>query len=78
MKIYALCIDPERGRYIAISADDETIAFSWTSENDAVGNLVSLLTNEHAVEIGPVIFIDTSDARPGPSSSASPRPDPAA
>lgn len=76
MKIYSLCIDPERGKYIAI-CDDDTIVFSWVSEQDAVGKLVAILCEDHAVEIGPVIFIDTSDARSEPSVLSSQRPDPA-
>ena len=60
MKIYSLCVDPERGRYIAI-ADDETVAFSHTSEEDAVGRLVAIITHEQAVTIGPVISIPTSE-----------------
>ena len=41
MVIFTLCIDPERGRYIAFSSEDcELTAISHNSEEEAVGLLM--------------------------------------
>ena len=41
MKIYTLCVDPERGKYLAISTEDPKVrAFSYSSEEEALGLLV--------------------------------------
>lgn len=41
MRIYTVCVDPERGRYLAVSTEDATVrAESYTSEDEAVGILI--------------------------------------
>lgn len=56
MKIYTMCVDAERGRYMAISTIDPSIKVIAGSEMEAVGNLVK----QHAtVVIEAVIHIDT-------------------
>lgn len=41
MNIYTLCVDPERGRYLAVSTENpEMIASSYTSEDEAIGILI--------------------------------------
>jgi len=59
MTIYTLCIDPERGRYIAIgSSVPPKVAMSHRSESDAVGRLVQ---EAAYIEVDAVISIETSE-----------------
>jgi hypothetical protein len=44
MVIYTMCVDPERGRYMALGhrpGYPPVVSFSYTSEDEAVGRLVS-------------------------------------
>jgi hypothetical protein len=63
MTIYTMCVDAERGRYMAISAEDPAMkAFSHTSENEALGELVQLLVrNEKAVDSGRNRYFSIND-----------------
>jgi hypothetical protein len=41
MTIYTLCVDQERGRYLAVSALDPGIFATGSSEIEALGQLVT-------------------------------------
>lgn len=57
-----MCVDPERGKYMALNADDHAQkAFSWTSEAEAVGMLVALSCAESTALVEHVISIDTQE-----------------
>lgn len=56
MNIYTVCVDPERGRYLAISTEDPKMFAVSEGSFSAVGVLV---TNNPGIQIDQVIDIDT-------------------
>ncbi len=56
MNIYALCVDPEMGQYLAVSTSDHRIfGISYVSVEEAVGRLVAA---NPGVTIDQVISLD--------------------
>lgn len=61
MKIYTVCIDPERGIYLAVSNEDHKLrAVSYTSHDAAVGILV---TNNPGLNVEAVHTIETDSLK---------------
>ena len=58
MTIYTMCVDPERGAYMAISCDnpDDKI-ICGTSEQEALGRFVE---SHPGVTVDKVVSVDTS------------------
>ena len=58
MTIYTMCVDPERGAYMAISAEDSSLkVVCGTSEEEALGRLVA---QTPGIVIDKVISVDTT------------------
>ena len=57
MVIYTMCVDPERGAYMAISTDDPDCKVICSSEEEALGRLVR---ERPGIKVDNVVHIDTS------------------
>lgn len=56
LTIYVLCVDSERGRYLAVSTTDPSIiAVSYTNVGEAIGNLV---ISNPGIQIDEVVDLD--------------------
>ncbi len=58
MVIYTMCVNPESGRYIAISTDDPDRRVIAASEAEAIGLLVE---SQPGIKVDNVCRIDTTE-----------------
>jgi len=65
MKIYTICIDEERGRYMAFSSEDPRCReFSSTSEEEAAGKFVIMHGVENMEGVESIDIIEIPDKAP--------------
>jgi len=65
MKIYTICIDEERGRYMAFSSEDPRYReFSSTSEEEAAGKFVIMHGAENMEGVESIDIIEIPDKAP--------------
>ena len=69
MTIYTMCVDPERGKYLALAVGEDgwLTAISHTSEAEAIGTLVA---ENGEITVEAVHSVETSAKRGRPRKSA--------